>query len=57
MDIGDFLTDTRPDKWADNYIADQLGPLRSFFDFLYLGGVVDMLAVQRNGLLGATFLR
>ena len=44
MDIGDFLTQTLPDRWADSYIADRLGPLRSFFDFLYLGGVVDNVA-------------
>ncbi len=44
MDIGDFLTQTLPDRWADSYLADQLGPLRSFFDFLYLGGVVDSVA-------------
>jgi len=44
MDIGDFLTNTLPDRWADSYISDHLGPLRSFFDFLYLGGVVDSVA-------------
>ena len=44
MDIGDFLTKTLPDRWQDSYIADHLGPLRSFFDFLYLGGVVDNVA-------------
>ena len=44
MDIGDFLTHTLPDRWADSYISDHLGPLRSFFDFLYLGGVVDSVA-------------
>ena len=44
MDIGDFLTQTLPDRWQDSYISDRLGPLRSFFDFLYLGGVVDSVA-------------
>ena len=44
MNIGDFLTSTLPSRWADNYIADQLGALRSFFDFLYLGRVVDSVA-------------
>src|SRR5579864_7447955 len=44
MDIGDYLTRNLPDRWGDNYISDQLGPLRSFFDFLYLGGVVDSVA-------------
>jgi len=44
LDIGDFLTHTLPVRWADNYISDKLGSLRSFFDFLYLGGVVDSVA-------------
>src|SRR5581483_11944701 len=44
MTIGDFLTQTLPDRWQDSYISDHLGPLRSFFDFLYLGGVVDSVA-------------
>jgi|HubBroStandDraft_6_1064221.scaffolds.fasta_scaffold46872_5 site-specific recombinase XerD len=44
MDIGDYLTETLPDRWADSYISDQLGALRCFFDFLYLGGVVDSVA-------------
>src|SRR5882762_3781015 len=44
MDIGDYLTETLPDRWADNYISDRLGALRCFFDFLYLGGVVDSVA-------------
>jgi site-specific recombinase XerD len=44
MDIGDFLTKTLPARWQDSYISDHLGPLRSFFDFLYLGGVVDSVA-------------
>src|SRR5690349_13309755 len=44
MDIGDYLTHTLPDRWGDNYISDQLGALRCFFDFLYLGGVVDSVA-------------
>jgi site-specific recombinase XerD len=44
MDIGDYLTSTLPDRWGDNYVSDQLGALRCFFDFLYLGGVVDSVA-------------
>jgi hypothetical protein len=27
MDIGDYLTETLPDRWADSYISDRLGPL------------------------------
>jgi site-specific recombinase XerD len=44
MDVGDFLTATLPHRWADGFIADRLGALRCFFDFLYLGGVVDKVA-------------
>jgi site-specific recombinase XerD len=44
MDIGDYLTSTLPPCWGDSYISDQLGALRCFFDFLYLGGVVDSVA-------------
>jgi len=44
MDIGDFLTQTLPPKWSDDHVTHQLGALRSFFDFLYLGGIVDSVA-------------
>jgi site-specific recombinase XerD len=44
MDIGDFLTHTLPPKWSDDHVTHQLGALRCFFDFLYLGGIVDSVA-------------
>src|SRR5277367_407443 len=44
MDIGDFLTKTLPPKWSDGHVLYQLGALRGFFDFLYLGGIVDNVA-------------
>jgi site-specific recombinase XerD len=44
MHIGEFLTHSLPHDWGDSYVNDQLCPLRSFFDFLYLGGVVDSVA-------------
>jgi site-specific recombinase XerD len=44
MDIGDFLTKTLPGRWSDSYISHAVCSLRSFFDFLYLGGVVDTVA-------------
>ena len=44
MDVRDYLTRSLPSHWGDNYISDQLCALRSFFDFLYLGGVVDSVA-------------
>jgi site-specific recombinase XerD len=44
MDVGDFLTKTLPIQWSEGTIAFQLQALRSFFDFLYFGGVVDNVA-------------
>ena len=44
MDIGDFLTKTLPRRWSDSYISHAVCSLRSFFDFLYLGGVVETVA-------------
>ncbi len=44
MDIGDFITHNLPPRWSDTHVSHQLGALRCFFDFLYLGGVVDSVA-------------
>jgi integrase/recombinase XerD len=44
MDIGDFITHNLPPRWSDAHVSHQLGALRCFFDFLYLGGVVDSVA-------------
>jgi integrase/recombinase XerD len=44
MDIVDFLTKTLPPQWSDDHVTHQLGALRCFFDFLYLGGIVDSVA-------------
>jgi site-specific recombinase XerD len=44
MDIGDVLTKTLPRRWSDSYISHAVCSLRSFFDFLYLGGVVETVA-------------
>jgi site-specific recombinase XerD len=44
MDVGDFLTKDLPEKWNDDHANYRLGALRAFFDFLYLGGVVDSVA-------------
>jgi site-specific recombinase XerD len=44
MGIGDFLTKTLPPTWSDGHVLRQLGALRGFFDFLYLGGIVDSVA-------------
>jgi site-specific recombinase XerD len=44
MIIGDFLAETLPQNWSDDHVSYQLGALRCFFDFLYLGGIVDSVA-------------
>jgi integrase/recombinase XerD len=44
MDIGDFITHNLPPGWSDTHVSHQLGALRCFFDFLYLGGIVDKVA-------------
>ena len=41
IDISDFLTFDLPPKWSDSLLNRRLTALRTFFDFLYLGGVVD----------------
>lgn len=44
MDISDFLSSKLPPQWSDGHISHQLQALRCFFDFLYLGGIVDAVA-------------
>jgi integrase/recombinase XerC len=44
MQISDFITSTLPTQWSDSRVHDKLTALRCFFDFLYLGGVVDSVA-------------
>jgi integrase/recombinase XerC len=44
MDVGDFIAANLPKHWSDNNVAHKLGALRCFFDFLYLGGIVDRVA-------------
>ena len=44
MDVGDFIGKTLPEKWTDGYVLLRLQALRCFFDFLYLGGIVDSVA-------------
>ncbi|SRR6266851_9386748 len=40
LDISDFITSNLPSRWTDTLVNDRLACLRSFFDFLYLGGAV-----------------
>lgn len=49
MVIGDFLTHRLPERWSDDHVAYRLGALRCFFDFLYLGGIVDSVNRQCAG--------
>ena len=44
MDISDFITHNLPPHWSDTHVSQQLGALRCFFDFLYMGGIVDSVA-------------
>src|SRR5580658_187840 len=41
LDIADYITTNLPRKWADNLVNSRLSSLRTFFDFLYMGGVVN----------------
>ena len=42
LDISDFITTNLPSKkWGDSLVNGRLAALRSFFDFLYMGGAVN----------------
>ena len=41
LDVSDFITLDLRDKWADSVVNSRLAALRTFFDFLYMGGVVN----------------
>jgi site-specific recombinase XerD len=41
MDVSDFITSNLPVSWTDALVNGRLACLRSFFDFLHCGGVVD----------------
>jgi site-specific recombinase XerC len=41
IDISDFITSDLPAHWNDDLLNGRLACLRSFFDFLYLGGAVN----------------
>jgi site-specific recombinase XerD len=44
LDIGDFLRHVSTVRWTAETFRSYLGALRCFFEFLYLGGVVDSIA-------------
>lgn len=41
MDVSDFITSDLRHQWADTVVNNRLAVLRTFFDFLYMGGAVD----------------
>ena len=41
LDISDFISSDLPKNWTDNCLNFRLAALRSLFDFLYMGGVID----------------
>jgi site-specific recombinase XerD len=44
LDISDFLEHISTSRWTDDTFRAYLAALRCFFEFLYLGGVVDSIA-------------
>jgi site-specific recombinase XerD len=46
LDISDFITSNLPSRWTDTLVNDRLACLRSFFDFLYLGGAVSSIPAR-----------
>lgn len=43
VDISDFVSHNLPSKFDENLVNHRLAPLRTFFEFLYLGGVVESI--------------
>jgi integrase/recombinase XerD len=41
LDVSDFVSSNIVRGWSDGVVQSRLGALRSFFDFLYMGGVVN----------------
>jgi site-specific recombinase XerD len=41
MDVSDYITSNVRKEWGDSVVNNRLGALRTFFDFLYMGGVVN----------------
>ena len=41
LDVSDFITSNLQDTWSDSVVNSRLAALRTFFDFLYMGGVVN----------------
>lgn len=41
LDVSDFITSNLRHEWSDTVVNSRLAALRTFFDFLYMGGVVN----------------
>ncbi len=41
LDVSDFITSNLRKTWGDSVVNSRLAALRTFFDFLYMGGVVN----------------
>jgi len=43
LHISDFITGDLPANWTDNCVNFRLAALRALFDFLYMGGVIEVV--------------
>ena len=43
LDVADFITSKLRDQWADTVVNARVAALRTFFDFLHMGGVVNIV--------------
>ena len=41
IDVSDYISSNVRKEWGDSVVNNRLGTLRTFFDFLYMGGVVN----------------
>ena len=46
IDVSDFVTRDLPSEFQENLINTRVAPLKAFFEFLYIGGVVENIAPQ-----------
>lgn len=43
LDVSDFITSNLRTQWSDTVVNSRLAALKTFYDFLYMGGVVNMV--------------
>ena len=46
IDVSDFVTRDLPPVFQENLVNTRVAPLKAFFEFLYLGGIVENIAPQ-----------